>query len=83
MTIYERIKTMTKEEMRDFCYWIYLMGNSDGNYYFCDSPSGYFGGYFLDLESAEIMPNDDTGDLQILLDEAREKNKKDSQSYNI
>lgn len=79
MTVYERIKTMTEEEMRDFCYWIYLMGNTDGEYLCCDSPSGYFGGYFLGLDSTEIMPNDDTGDLQKILSEARERNKADSQ----
>ena len=79
MTVYERIKTMTKDEMRDFCYWIYLMGNTDGEYLFCDSPRGYFGGYFLDLDVTEIMPNGDTGELQKILCSAREQNKADSQ----
>lgn len=79
MTIYERIKSMTKEEMKDFCYWIYLMGNTDGEYLYCDTHDGYFGGYFLDLDTSEIMPNDDTDDLQKILSEARERNKADSQ----
>lgn len=77
MTVYERIKTMTEEEMRGFCYWIYLMGNTDGEYLYCDSPGGYFGGYFLGLDIEEIMPNNDISFLQKLLEEAREGNKKD------
>ena len=70
-TMYERIKRMTLNEMRDFVYWVYLMGNEDGYYQCCDSDGGYFGGHMLTLDKKEIMPHDTTYDLWDRLDEAR------------
>lgn len=48
--MYERIKKMNHDEMRAFVYWVYLMGNEDGYYRYCDSNSGYFGGRMLTLD---------------------------------
>jgi hypothetical protein len=52
MTFYDKIKTMNKDEMRDFIYWVYMMGNYDGKAdpSCCDSVLGYFGGGMLDEE---------------------------------
>lgn len=62
-TMYERIKKMTEEEMREFVYWVYLCGNRDGEKGLEDSPSGYFGGYMLTMDAKQVMPNDSTSDL--------------------
>lgn len=71
-TMYERIKRMTEDEMREFVYWVYLMGNEDGYYQHCDSYGGYFGGYILTIDSAAVMPNDITDDLWDILSEVKE-----------
>lgn len=70
-TMFERIKNMTKEEMKDFIYWVYLMGNEDGYNQYCDSPGGYFGGHILGLDKHEVMPNDSIEDLLDKLEEAK------------
>lgn len=62
-TMYERIKRMTKDEMRNFVYWVYMNGNKDGEVYCCDSEAGYFGGYMLTKPVSEVMPNDTVDDL--------------------
>lgn len=64
-TMYERIKRMTEEEMRQFIYWVYLNGNRDGWTECCDSESSYFGGYMLTLPANEVIPN---GDVDSLMD---------------
>ena len=61
--MYERIKDMTKEEMKEFIYMVYLAGNNDGKNNMCDSPSGYFGGAMLEKNASELMPNDKVDDL--------------------
>ena len=76
-TMYERIKRMNPDEMRDFVYWVYLMGNEDGYYRYCDSNGGYFGRQMLTLDREEVMPNDSIGDLWEKLDEARKYYKGD------
>lgn len=59
-TMYERIKRMTFEEMREFIYWVYQNGNRDGQNNLEDSPYiSYFGGMMLEKEAKEVMPNDD------------------------
>lgn len=60
--MYERVKRMTKEELRDFIYYVYLSGNKDGQCNCEDSPSGYFG-KVLDFERVNLMPNDQVDDL--------------------
>ena len=62
-TMYSRIKNMTMEEMQHFVYWVYLCGNKDGEDGVCDSALGFFGGYMLTKERAELMPNDSIDDL--------------------
>lgn len=62
-TMYERIKRMTAEEMRQFVYWVYLCGNRDGENGLEDSPSAYFGGHMLTMNAKQVMPNDDAKDL--------------------
>ena len=63
-TMYERIKRMTKEEMREFIYLVYLCGNEDGKHNLCDSPHGsYFGGLVLTLNANELMPDDKVSNL--------------------
>ena len=62
-TMYERIKNMTEEEMKNFIYMVYLVGNNDGKNYMCDSPSGYFGCAMLNKDAKELMPNDNVDDL--------------------
>lgn len=71
-TMYERIKRMTKDEMRCFVYWVYLMGNEDGYAQCCDSERGYFGSHMLTIDREEVMPSDSISDLWDKLDEARE-----------
>ena len=63
--MYDRIKRMSKEEMREFIYLVYYSGNKDGREYFCDDfhESSYFGGTMLGKEAKEIMPNDKVDDL--------------------
>ena len=74
--MYERIKNMSLEEMKQFVYWVYSCGNMDGWDKCGDSPSGYFGGYMLTLPADEIMPNDATDDLWNTFDELYNKDKK-------
>lgn len=62
-TMYERIKRMTEDEMRNFVYWVYLNGNEDGKLHCCDSETGYFGGYMLTKLVHEVMPHDSIDDL--------------------
>lgn len=64
-TMYNRIKRMTPEEMREFIYWVYICGNRDGEQNLEDSPGccSYFGGAMLLKNASEVMPNDCTGDL--------------------
>ena len=56
-TMYDRIKEMTRDEMQQFIYWVYLMGNKDGRIGFADSSLGFFGGVILDVPVEELMPN--------------------------
>lgn len=64
MTMYERIKNMTMEEMRHFVYWVYMNENEDGKECFCDvfieedENCSYFGSSMLNLPVRRIMPND-------------------------
>ena len=63
-TMYDRIKRMSKEEMKKFIYLVYLCGNRDGIDMYCDSPEcSYFGGYMLTLNVTEVMPNNSVDDL--------------------
>lgn len=63
MTMYERIKNMTMEEMRHFVYWVYMNGNEDGQEYFCDDfieedeNCSYFGSSMLNLPVESVIPN--------------------------
>jgi len=68
-TMYERIKRMTPEEMRQFVYWVYLCGNKDGQMELEDSPGSYFGGAMLEKSVSEVMPNDSTDDLWEMFEE--------------
>lgn len=61
--IYERVKHMSMDEMKQFVYWIYRCGNKDGRNDREDSPSGYFGGHVLTLPVVELMPNDTIEDI--------------------
>lgn len=64
MTMHERVKRMSPEELRQFVYWVYLCGNRDGRQYMEDSPVvSYFGGVMLNMDSTEVMPNDNVRDL--------------------
>ena len=36
-TMYERVKRMTKEEMKTFIYMVYLCGNEEGKHSLCDT----------------------------------------------
>jgi hypothetical protein len=62
-TMYERIKRMTPEEMKEFVYWVYLNGNRDGERGYEDSPGSYFGGHMLTMNAKQVMPDDSTDDL--------------------
>lgn len=63
-TMYERIKRMSEEEMREFVYFVYLCGNRDAKDHYCDSKgSGYFGGKMLTKQAKEVMPHDNVQDL--------------------
>ena len=55
--MYERIKQMTKDEMRKFIYWVYMSGVKDGENGTYDSANGYFGGYIVDVPAEELIPN--------------------------
>lgn len=64
MNMYERIKSMTQDEMREFIYWVYMNGNKDGEMNLCDSPvCSYFGGAMLNYDVSEVMPNNNVNDL--------------------
>ena len=54
---YERIKRMTKEEMQDFIYWVYMNGNNDSRENCCDTYGyqSYFGGFVLNKDADEVM----------------------------
>ena len=58
MIMYERIKIMTKEEMREFIYWVYKNGHEDGLENLCDDyvSCTYFGGAMLEMDMADVMP---------------------------
>ena len=74
MSMYERVKNMTQDEMNQFVYWIYMCGNKDGQDGCCDSPSNsFFGGHMLTLPANELMPNDNTDDLWDRFEEAYNK----------
>lgn len=70
-TMYERIKSMTKEEMGQFIYWVYMNGNRDGKTGYCDDVSAFFGshGYLLNRPVYSIMPHNITDDLWDIFDE--------------
>lgn len=61
--MYERVKQMSMDEMKQFVYWVYRCGNKDGRHECECSPSGYFGGYILTLPVASLMPNDNIEDI--------------------
>lgn len=61
-SMYERIKSMSEDEMQQFIYWVYLNGTSDGSKGLEDSPSGYFG-IIIHRNVNEIMPNNSIDDL--------------------
>lgn len=64
MNMYERIKIMTQDEMREFIYWVYMNGNKDGSMNLCDSPSdSYFGGKLLEYNAQGVMPHNNINDL--------------------
>lgn len=65
-TMYERIKRMTKEEMKTFIYMVYLCGNEDGRHSLRDSSGdcSYFGGAMLEKDVNDVMPNDDVNDIR-------------------
>lgn len=57
MKMYERIKNMTKEQMSDFIYWVYMNGNADEKDNLCDTyGNSYFGGALLDMDADDVMP---------------------------
>ena len=62
-TMYDRIKRMTPDEMRQFIYWVYRNGNEDGKTNSCDSPGAYFGGAMLHKDVREVMPNNKVEEL--------------------
>lgn len=70
MNLFEKVKTMSLDEMKTFMYWVYLCGNKDGAEDLQDSPSGYFGGYFLELDADDVIPY---GDVNTLYDKLEQK----------
>lgn len=55
-TMYECIKKMDMEEMRDFIYWVYMCGNKDGEENLCDTyGDSYFGGAMLSMDAEDVM----------------------------
>ena len=72
MNMYERIKTMTMEEMREFVYWVYLCGNRDGRDCLEDDfhESCFFGGSMLVKDMSSIMPKNAVSDLLDVFEEA-------------
>lgn len=63
-TMYERVKRMSEEEMREFVYFVYLCGNRDAKDNYCDTKgNSYFGGKMLTKATKEVMPNDNVEDL--------------------
>ena len=57
MKLYEHIKSMTKEEMQEFIYWVYMNGHIDGKNGFCDDygENSYFGGAVLSMDKDKVM----------------------------
>lgn len=58
MNMYEFIRSMSKEQMRDFIYWVYMNGHADAKYKLCDNygDCGYFDGTILNMDMADVMP---------------------------
>lgn len=57
MKMYERIQTMTENEMQWFIYWCYQMGWKDHSMGCEDSPGracSFFGGGILDYDASEV-----------------------------
>lgn len=57
-TMYEHIQSMTKEEMQEFVYWVYMNGYVDGKNNMCDDygTGSYFGGAMLSMSKDKVMP---------------------------
>lgn len=68
VNMYNRIKSMSEEEMKRFVYWAYTNGRMDGQSGCFDSPDGFFGGCFLTLPAEDLMPNDSVDDLFDMLE---------------
>lgn len=62
-TMYDRVKRMTPEEMRQFVYWVYLCGNRDGAKGIEERPGRYFDGHMLNMNAKQVMPDDNVNDL--------------------
>lgn len=57
MDMYNCIKSMTREQMQDFIYWVYMNGNKDGEENLCDDyGNSYFGGAMLDMSADDVLP---------------------------
>ena len=55
-TMYERIQRMSKEEMRDFIYWVYMNGLADAKDGLWDfGDDSYFGGAWMDMDATDVM----------------------------
>lgn len=69
--MYDRIKHMDMEEMRNLIYWVYLCGNRDGRECLEDDfhESCFFGGGMLVSEAASLMPKNDVSDLWDMFDD--------------
>lgn len=57
-TMYEKIKSMSKEQMQEFIYWVYKNGVMDGRDWMCDdyNSGSYFGGAMLYMYADDVMP---------------------------
>lgn len=59
MTVYERVKAMTLDEMNDFLHWVYTCGNINGFDENSDDEIMFFGAKFLKSDESALARFDD------------------------
>ncbi len=57
LSVYEKVKNMSLEEMKKFIYWVYTNGVNAGKANLYDDKSGFFGGRVLEYDANIIFPD--------------------------
>lgn len=54
MTVYEKVKAMTLDELNDFLQWVYMTGNLDGFNGCSDGEIDFFGARLLKSDESAL-----------------------------